>query len=132
MTYIPNSSSNNITKTHQGTITNSDLLVGPSGYTDSNIKIGNTQTHTITGSYNYNQNTQGSRYYILGEYYEPKGSVSIDVSILISSLNILGREYYDQLIKNNINFDKELDEFIQLRLKIIDRDNKIKELGIDD
>jgi len=95
-------------------------------------------TATLTsGSSTWSQNNPSYRffhdnhkYYILGEYYNTSYS-DVNLSIIISSLNILGRPYYNEITKNGIFFDEKLDEFIQLRLKITERDSKLTQLGID-
>ena len=44
---------------------------------------------------------------------------------MISTLNVLGKPFYEELKKNNVSFTDEMDKFIQQRLKVIDRDKKI-------
>jgi hypothetical protein len=47
---------------------------------------------------------------------------------MISTLNVLGKPFYEELKKNNVSFPDDMDKFIQQRLKVIDRDKKIKDI----
>lgn len=61
-----------------------------------------------------------SKYYILGEYFEFDGYVDTYSSSIISTLNVLGKPYWEQLKMNNISFSKEIEEFIQSRFDLIE------------
>ena len=50
------------------------------------------------------------------------------LAIAISTLNVLGRPFYEELKKNKISFPQEMDEFIQQRLKVLERDMKIESI----
>ena len=67
-------------------------------------------------------------YHILGEDFEIEGATSIQMITLISTLNLLGRPFYNEVKKQGVNFDTELDEFIQKRLSVIERDLKIDKI----
>lgn len=74
-------------------------------------------------------------YHILGEdftyeYHNPYayGSDESYISIIISSINIMGKPFYDDLKKQGINIPDEIDNFINERFKILERDNKISKL----
>jgi hypothetical protein len=47
---------------------------------------------------------------------------------MICTLNVLGRPFYEELKKNKISFPQEMDEFIQQRLKVLERDMKIESI----
>ena len=87
---------------------------------------------TLTTSYNGNINyvTTGysfttAKYHILGEDFETNGYLDGTTVIMISTLNVLGKPFYEELKKNNVSFPNDMDEFIQQRLKVLDRDKKI-------
>lgn len=65
-----------------------------------------------------------NKYFILGEYFE------LDLYdgyllIMISTLNVLGRPFYEDLKKQPVYLPNELIEVIEKRLTIIERDSKI-------
>lgn len=67
-------------------------------------------------------------YYILGEEFDSGGYVDINLSIIISTLNVLGKPFWEDVIKQGITFDPKMFEFIEKRFKILDRDKKINEV----
>ena len=98
----------------------------------STISISNNSGGTLTTSSGGNVNyvTTGysftkSKYHILGEEFEIDGYLDGSTAVMISTLNVLGKPFYEELKKNNVSFTDEMDKFIQQRLKVIDRDKKI-------
>jgi len=88
---------------------------------------------TVSGGGNMNYITTGysfttSIYHILGEDFESNGYLDGTTAVMISTLNVLGRPFYDELKKNNVSFPDKMDKFIQDRLKVIERDKKIDSL----
>ena len=88
---------------------------------------------TLTTSYNGNINyfTTGyisTIYHILGEDFETSNYLDGTTAVMISTLNVLGRPFYEELKKNKISFPQEMDEFIQQRLKVLERDMKIESI----
>lgn len=71
-----------------------------------------------------------SKYHILGEDYEINNSSYSDpyLAITIATLNVLKRPFWEELKKQSIKFDQDLEEFIEERLKIYDRDEKLESL----
>jgi hypothetical protein len=69
------------------------------------------------------------KYHVLGEdievstHYQDTQLVNI-----ISTLNVLGRPYYEQLIKNDFQFPPQIEDFIQKKFKEIDREIKISQV----
>lgn len=88
---------------------------------------GTITTTSISASYSYiNMSPPKTTYHILGEDFEStEGYRSENLSIIIATLNVLGKPYYDELKKQNIHFSNDMDEFIRKRLLIIERDKKI-------
>jgi hypothetical protein len=98
----------------------------------STISISNNSGATLTtiGGSNMNYITTGysfttSKYHILGEEFETSGYLDGTTAVMISTLNVLGRPFYEELKKNNVSFPDDMDKFIQQRLKVLDRDKKI-------
>jgi hypothetical protein len=99
----------------------------------STISISNSNSSTLTTTTtggNLNYVTTGysfttAKYHILGEDFETNGYLDGTTVIMISTLNVLGKPFYEELKKNNVSFPNDMDEFIQQRLKVLDRDKKI-------
>jgi len=91
--------------------------------TSSNISISNTGNNMnyITSGYS----STITKYHILGEDFENNGYLDGTTAVMISTLNVLGKPFYDELKKNNVSFPDDMDKFIQERLKVLDRDKKI-------
>jgi hypothetical protein len=98
----------------------------------STISISNNSGATLTTSSSGNLNyvTTGysfttAKYHILGEDFETNGYLDGTTAVMISTLNVLGKPFYEELKKNNVSFPDDMDKFIQERLKVLDRDKKI-------
>jgi hypothetical protein len=76
----------------------------------------NTSTYTIA--------EEKTTYHILGEYVEVKGWTDAYLIMIISTLNILKKPYYEELKKNNFRFPTEIEDY----LKIAFRDDLIDEI----
>lgn len=103
------------------------------------ISSGTGSLTTITGatgtgsSLLYTIQPQMTTYHILGEDFEVEGWYNEWLSTQISHINTyakigLAKVYYEELKKNNIIFSDEIDEIIQKRLLIIERDRKINSI----
>ena len=106
----------------------SSTLTGTSTISISN-NSGATLT-TVSGGGNMNYVTTGysfttSTYHILGEDFESNGYLDGTTAVMISTLNVLGKPFYEELKKNNVSFPDDMDKFIQQRLRVLDRDKKI-------
>jgi hypothetical protein len=88
----------------------------------------NTSTYTSWGN---GFSPQKSTYHILGEDIEVEGAKSMEMINLICTLNVLGRPFYDELKKQNISISSDIEEHIERRLKILDRDLRINQI-LDD
>jgi hypothetical protein len=109
-----------------GSLSSTTLIV--SG-TSSNTTI----TNGTTGSYVVygNGNTLSfakTTYHVLGEDIQVDSYANAEVGITISTLNILGKPFYDQLKKNNITLPTEIEEYLEKKFKILERDRKIKDI----
>jgi hypothetical protein len=64
-----------------------------------------------------------SEYTVLGEKTTLPGSENI--AIIIATLNVLGRPFYEELIIQGVSLPEKLIELIERRLVIKERDDKI-------
>jgi hypothetical protein len=99
--------------------------------TNSNTTITTTGNNLVysAGTGAFSISTYKSTYHILGEDYEVKSTYTDpNLSIVIATLNVLKRPFWEELKKQNIKFDDDLENFIEKRLKIYDRDEKLESL----
>lgn len=84
-------------------------------------------TVSSTGLYgtSFNTTIAKTKYHILGEDVEVSGYIDGTTAMMISTLNILGKPYYDELKKNNVSFSNEIEDFLKQKFKILERDTKI-------
>lgn len=66
-----------------------------------------------------------TKYHILGEDVEVSGYIDGTTAMMISTLNVLGKPFYDELKKNNVSFSNEIEDFLKQKFKILERDTKI-------
>ena len=64
-----------------------------------------------------------SSYHILGEDVEFNGYKDGMTTVIISTLNVLGKPFYDELKKNGVSFPDEIESFLKI---------KFRDLRIDD
>lgn len=77
-----------------------------------------------TMNYSVNKTT----YHVLGEDIEVEGYGDSHLAVVISTLNVLGKPFYDELKKNNLTLPSEIEEYLEIKFKILERDRKIKEI----
>lgn len=88
------------------------------------VGVSNIYTPTPTSG-NFTIYTQKAKYNILGEEFEIDGYQDTTITIIISSINIMGKPFYDDLKKQGIHLPEEIDNFLQNKFRILERDNKI-------
>jgi hypothetical protein len=94
--------------------------------TSSNTTIsGGSNIYTTTSSGNFAIYSQKAKYNILGEEFEIDGYQDPTISMIISSINIMGKPFYDDLKKQNLHLPEEIDNFLQEKFRILERDSKI-------
>jgi hypothetical protein len=101
----------------------------------SNINLGGTSSiYGGTGIYT-NSTTTGAtlyshkaKYIILGEEVEVDGYLDSTTAMMISSINIMGKPFYDDLKKQNVHLPVEIEEFLEQRFIILERDKKIEDI----
>lgn len=92
--------------------------------------ISNWSAGTITtsgGSYSLYTIIQPSitSYHILGEDVEVEGYKDSYISLIIATINVLGKQYYDELKEQQVNLPKEIVDFLEKKFVILERDRKI-------
>ena len=102
-------------------ISTSNLSTGSALYSSATTGTWN----NITSNYNYSY----PKYNIFGEEVEVESS-SRDPFLAqnLSLINVLGKPFYDELIKNGFVFTEKVDKILQKHFKIQERDNKIKKV----
>ena len=113
------------------TSSNGTLTTSNSGGTLTTSNSGGTLTTSYNGNIKYvttGYSFTTSKYHILGEDFESNGYLDGINVVMISTLNILGRPFYEELKKNNVPFPDDMDKFIQQRLKVLERDLKIESI----
>lgn len=119
-----------------GTPSVSSTLISGTGSSGTLIVSGtnsNITTSTLSGQYltwggstiNYMNKTT---YHILGEDIQIDGYSDANLAVVISTLNVLGKPFYDELKKNNVSLPTEIEEYLELKFKILERDRKIKDI----
>jgi hypothetical protein len=75
-------------------------------------------------NYSINKTT----YHVLGEDIEVEGHGYPYLVVAISTLNVLGKPFYDELKKNKVSLPTEIEEYLEVKFKILERDRKIKDI----
>ena len=113
-------------------------IITPYYGSNSTVSGQSTVTNTL-GSYNtaigssalgiygtsFNTTISKTKYHILGEDVEVSGYIDGTTAMMISTLNVLGKSYYDELKKNNVSFSNEIEDFIKQKFKILQREDRI-------
>ncbi len=73
----------------------------------------------------FNTTIAKTKYHILGEDVEVSGNIDGTTAMMISTLNVLGKPFYDELKKNKVSFSNEIEDFLKEKFKIMERDSKI-------
>lgn len=111
-------------------------LTGSSGVISISGTNSTTTTTTTNGQYlttwggsTINYTVQKITYHVLGEDIEVESSYSDSyLAVAISTLNILGKPFYEELKKNSVFFPKEIEEYLEVKFKVLERDRKINEV----
>ena len=71
---------------------------------------------------------QEVNYVVLGKKFKMTGNFDYTLANTIALINVLGKPYYDELKKQDAWLPDELEAFLKVEFKVIDRDNKINEI----
>jgi hypothetical protein len=116
--------------------TNNTLLANTTGILQSMTTISlsastngsNTNTNSTNNRINATNSIYaiaGAEYNILGESVSVAGYKDINLAVIIAQINILGKDYYSELIKQGVTFSEEIETILQRKFKEIERDKKI-------
>ncbi len=100
------------------------------GSCGSIIAINNGTTITTTTGTGHTINYQPkTKYHILGEDVEVSGYYQDGTTtLMIATLNVLGKPFLDELHKNNTFFPSEIEEYLEKKFKWMERDKKIDDI----
>jgi len=110
-----------------------NTIIGAYGGTTTNTVITTTGLNNLTlangttGVYAGTSATiapQKVTYHVLGEDIEVNGYYDTNLIMIIATLNVLKKPYYDELKKNNFKFPEEIDNCLRIGF----RDNLIDEI----
>jgi hypothetical protein len=96
--------------------------------TNSSITTSTIPSGLTWGGSTMNYSTNKTTYHVLGEDIEVITWGDPNLAVAISTLNILGKPFYEQLKKNNITLPTEIEEYLEVKFKILERDRKIKDI----
>ena len=107
-----------------GTTTNTVITTGT-----NNLTLANGSGNLAIGSGVYagtsaNIAPQKVTYHVLGEDIEVSGYYDTNLIMIIATLNVLKKPYYDELKKNKFKFPEEIDNCLRIGF----RDNLIDEI----
>lgn len=94
--------------------------------------VTNTPSHTHNNTFG-NVSIAKTKYFILGEEYECNTYNDvmvnhIQIAMIIATLNILGEPFWIDLKKQGCVLNSDMANFIETRLKIINRNNKVEDI----
>ena len=87
-------------------------------------------TITTSGSA-YSTLLAKSTYHILGEDVEVDGYKDNTIVMIIATINVLGKPYYDELLKQGVILPSEILTFLEKKFLILERDRKIDSIISD-
>jgi hypothetical protein len=87
--------------------------------------------YTTAGSSYYSTLLAKSTYHILGEDVEVDGYKDNSIVMIIATINVLGKPYYDELLKQGVVLPSEISTFLERKFLILERDRKIDSIISD-
>ena len=108
-------------------VTSGSLIVSGTNSNTTTITNGTAGSYILYGNGN-TLSFSKTTYHVLGEDIEVDSYANAELGIAISTLNVLGKPFYDQLKKNNITLPTEIEEYLEKKFKILERDRKIKDI----
>lgn len=97
-----------------------------------NNSVSSTNGSWITANTNYNSFVSSATYNVLGEEVEVDSSTRDPfLAQNLALINVLGKPFYDELIKNGFIFTGKIEKVLIRRLQILERDKKINSV-LDD
>jgi hypothetical protein len=107
------------------------IAIGSNNTITGNSFFGNSITTTGNSNVTYNNTTgtinsviTNTTYHVLGEDIEVNGYKDTMTILALCSITLLGKPYYDELVKNGVNMPKEIEDFLRVKF----RDDKINQI----
>ena len=69
-----------------------------------------------------------TKYHVLGEDIEVSGYQDGHTTVMVATLNVLGKPFLDEIHKNNCFFPTEIEDYLKEKFKWIERDKKIDDI----
>ena len=107
---------------------------GPTGSTTTTTTLitgSGSSYYTTAGSSYYSTFLPKSTYHILGEDVEVDGYKDNHIIMIIATINVLGKPYYDELLKQGVILPSEISTFLERKFLILERDRKIDSIISD-
>jgi len=104
-------------------------LSGSYGLTGSATTTGSSQTVLTTTA--YRTLSTKTTYHILEEDVEVDGYKDNTIVMIIATINVLGKPYYDELLKQGVILPSEILTFLEKKFLILERDRKIDSIISD-
>lgn len=95
--------------------------------TSSNISITTSGSNLVYNSVS-GLSFAKQKYHVLGEDIEVSGYQDGHTTIIIATLNVLGKPFLDELHKNNTFLPTEIEEYLEKKFKWLERDKKIDDI----
>lgn len=111
--------------------TSGTIGIGTGGTSNTLTVSGSTSTiytGTNIGGGSFTIQPAKTTYHILGEDVEVEGYKDFNVASCVALINVLGKPYYDELKKQDVYFPSELEEYLEKKFVILERDRKINEV----
>lgn len=101
------------------TATSGTISITNSNNTTTTISPGyNTNLYYSTSTGNFTTTIAKTTYHVLGEDIEVDGFRDGMTAIMVAQLNILGKEFYYELKKQDCHFPSQIDEFLKNKFEI--------------
>ena len=116
---------------HTSAIAGSYGLIGSTGtISTSTVTSYSAGTITTSGSA-YRTLSTKTTYHILEEDVEVDGYKDNTIVMIIATINVLGKPYYDELLKQGVILPSEILTFLEKKFLILERDRKIDSIISD-
>ena len=107
-------------------------LSGSYGLTGSaTIRTSTGSSQTVLTTTAYRTLSTKTTYHILEEDVEVDGYKDNTIVMIIATINVLGKPYYDELLKQGVILPSEILTFLEKKFLILERDRKIDSIISD-
>jgi hypothetical protein len=114
-----------------GNNVHASALSGSYSTTTATLITGSGSSYYTTAGSSYYSTLSKSTYHILGEDVEVDGYKDNTIVMIIATINVLGKPYYDELLKQGAILPSEISTFLERKFLILERDRKIDSIISD-